>query len=103
MIFEEEIAYQDRARELIKNYYNSNVAGVTDVATDYVTLEQVYVVWFVKVLKNWKALVATTNPDGRYFEVTYDGEKCQSYIDNYLKTHNIAVPDGKPVDQPAFF
>lgn len=47
-----------------------------------------YVVWFCFILGGWKALVSSTNPDGRYYEVTYDKDKGVAYVDTYLKTHN---------------
>lgn len=53
----------------------------------------VYIVWFCKTLQNWKALASTDVPDGRYYEVTYDGEKCQAYVDTYEKADNRVVPD----------
>ena len=46
---------------------------VTEGATeDYLKEAQANVVWFGYVLGNWKALVSTTIPDGRYYEVTYN-------------------------------
>jgi len=56
-------------------------------------MDEVYVVWFAKVLNNWKALVSTTLPDGMYYEVTYDWHKSQTYIDAYKKFQNVAIPD----------
>jgi hypothetical protein len=52
---------------------------------------QVYVVWFCFILGGWKALCSTTRPDGRYYEVTYNKDKGEAYVDTYKKTHNIAV------------
>jgi len=54
-------------------------------------LDQVYIVWMVKVLKNNKAMLSTTEEDGLYFEITYDGEKEQFYIDEYKKEKNEAI------------
>ena len=50
-------------------------------------------VWFCKTLQNWKALVITSLPDNMYFEVTYNGDKKETYIDVYDKTQNIVVRD----------
>jgi hypothetical protein len=50
-------------------------------------------VWFCKTLQNWKALVITTLPDNMYFEVTYNGDKKETYIDVYDKTQNVVVRD----------
>lgn len=48
----------------------------------------VYIVWQCKILQNFKALVSTTVTDGRYFEITYDGDKDRMYIDSYVKESN---------------
>ena len=50
-----------------------------------------YLVWFTFVLGDWKALVSSTNPDGRYYEITYNADKSEAYLDVYRKTHNVAL------------
>jgi hypothetical protein len=54
--------------------------------------DEVYVVWYCFILGGWKALVSTTLPDGRYYEVTYNKAKSEVYLDTYKKTHNQAIP-----------
>lgn len=54
-----------------------------------------YVVWFAKVLGNWKALVSTDVYDGSYWEVTYNGNKQETYVDTYSKISNVALPDSE--------
>lgn len=58
-----------------------------------VTAEDVYVVWFCKTLQNWKALLSTDLPDGMYFEVTYNGDKKEAYLDVYKKIRNVKISD----------
>ena len=58
-----------------------------------VTAEDVYVVWFCKTLQNWKALLSTDLPDGMYFEVTYNGDKKEAYLDAYKKIRNVKISD----------
>lgn len=53
---------------------------------------QVYLVWYAFVLGNWKALVSTTVEDGRYYEVTFNKEKQELYLDSYVKEENICMP-----------
>lgn len=48
----------------------------------------VYVVWLVKALQNNKALLSTTVSDGRYYEVTHNGDKDEVYVDTYVKEEN---------------
>jgi hypothetical protein len=55
------------------------------------TIESVYVVWFCRTLKNWKALVSTDLPDGTYYEVTYDGAMESIYLDVYKKFDNVEI------------
>lgn len=57
------------------------------------TEDDVYVTWFSKTLKNWKAMVSTTLPDGRYYELTHNGHAGETYIDCYVKIDNVAIPD----------
>lgn len=52
------------------------------------TAESVYVVWFAFVLGHWKALVSTSLPDGRYYEVTHNSNKDETYVDTYEKIRN---------------
>jgi Family of unknown function (DUF6275) len=53
----------------------------------------VYVVWFCKVLQNWKALVSTTLPDQMYYEISHNGDDQETYIDCYKKVWNLCVKD----------
>lgn len=48
---------------------------------------EIYVVWSVKVLQNNKGLLSSTMADGLYFEVTYDGDENEVFLDAYTK-HN---------------
>ena len=57
------------------------------------TIEDIYVVSFTKVLQNWKALLCTNHPDGMYYELTYNGEKKELYIDSYKKIENFVMTD----------
>ena len=52
------------------------------------SIDDAYVVWFCKTLQNWKALVSTTVSDGMYYEVTYNGDKDEIYVDAYKKWKN---------------
>lgn len=54
-----------------------------------------YVVWFCKTLQNWKALVSTDALTGQYYEVTYNGDREETYVDTYTKTSNQRITDGE--------
>lgn len=77
----------ERAQQLVSDWY------VHRDLDHVIARENVYVVWFAKVLGNWKALLSTPIPDGRYFEISYDGEKKQAYLDVYTKAENHTIPD----------
>ncbi len=53
--------------------------------------DNVKVVWFCKTLKNWKAMVADISPNGHFYEVTYNGEKNETYVDDYVKIENKVI------------
>ena len=48
----------------------------------------VYITWKAKILQNWKYLLASTLSDGMYYELTYNGDKDEWYIDAYKKIEN---------------
>ena len=50
---------------------------------------EVYIVWKAKVLQNWKYLISTSLPDGMYYEMTYNGDKKEWYLDAYAKIENV--------------
>lgn len=60
--------------------------------------EDIYVVWLSKVLQNNKALLSTTFPDTRYYEITYNGDKNEFYFDAYVKEINQVI-DGKELER----
>lgn len=54
---------------------------------------QVGVVWISKTLQNNKGLFATFGIDDQYyFEMTRNGDKCETYMDVYDKQENIVLP-----------
>lgn len=81
--------YPSRARHAVTLYVNSS-AGIDDHPS--ITVNDVYIVWFVKVLQHWKALVSTNLPDGMYYELTYNGDKEEIYLDAYHKLDNVVLP-----------
>ena len=50
-----------------------------------------YIVWKCKVLQNWKYLISSTLSDGMYYELTYNGDKREWYLDAYKKFENRVV------------
>ena len=56
-----------------------------------ITEDDVYIVWLCKILQNSKALASTSLFDGRYYELTYNGDKGELYVDVYKKDKNYTV------------
>ena len=57
-----------------------------------ITEDDVFIVWMCKTLKNSKALLSTKVSDGMYYELTYNGNKKELYLDAYKKWENKCIP-----------
>ena len=57
----------------------------------HIDADDVYVVWLCKTLQNSKALLSTNIRDGMYYELTYNGDKGELYVDAYEKVNNFTV------------
>ena len=62
--------------------YNANELALMDM----------HVVCFSKTLQNWKALVSGVHIK-EYIEVTYNGDKKETYVDVYQKARNACLKD----------
>lgn len=69
--------------------YANNHIDKTDHKT--ITEDDVFIVWLCKTLQNHKALVSTTISDGMYYELTYNGDKNELYLDAYKKWENKCI------------
>lgn len=52
---------------------------------------EVFIVWKCKALQNWKYLISSTLNDGMYYEMTYNGDKEEWYLDAYKKFENRCI------------
>lgn len=82
--------YMEKAKNAVVNYFNSKVEKTDNFK---ITQENVYIVWFCKTLQNWKALLSTDVSDGMYYELTYNGDKHELYLDAYRKWENVCIKD----------
>ena len=78
----------ERAILLVLNYVAEH-SDKSDPEPDF----EVYIVWKCKVLQNWKYLISTSLYDGMYYELTYNGDKREWYLDAYKKFQNKVIPD----------
>ena len=56
-----------------------------------ISADDVFIVWMCKTLQNSKAMVSTTLFDGMYYELTYNGDKKELYLDAYKKWENQCI------------
>lgn len=82
----------DLCKSIAVDYFNGN-ADKTD--NKQITEDDVFVVWSCKTLQNNKALVSTNVSDGMYYELTYNGDKDEIYVDAYKKWENYVVRNNK--------
>lgn len=82
--------FKKQFMKIVVDYYNNHV-DVTDNKT--LTEDDVYIVWYCKTLQNCKALLSTTVSDGMYYEITYNGDKKEFYLDAYKKWQNVCIKE----------
>ena len=83
--------FVELAKKAVVDYYNEN--------GNKITADEVYVVWLCKTLQNNKALLSTNVSDGKYCEVTLNGDKEEMYLDVYKKEKNICINLEDEVEQ----
>lgn len=74
--------------ELVKEYILNHLDK-----SDETPQFEIFTVWKCKILQNWKYLVSSTLPDGMYYELTYNGDKKEWYLDAYKKFENVCIND----------
>ena len=76
----------EKALKIVEEYARKHL-DVTDGIAEF----DVYTVWKSKALQNWKYLISTTLRDGMYYELTYNGDKKEWYLDAYKKFENVVI------------
>ena len=75
-------------KKVVADYANAHL-DKTD--NRKITENDVFIVWMCKTLQNSKALASTTLFDGMYYELTYNGDKKELYVDAYKKWENVCI------------
>lgn len=75
-----------KAIKIVVDYINDHLDK-----SDEAPIFDVFIVWKCKILQNWKWLISSTLYDGMYYEVTYNGDKDEFYLDAYKKFENKCV------------
>lgn len=78
---------QDEAKKIVRDYTEEHL-DKSDTKPEY----EVYIVWQAKALQNWKFLLSTSLFDGMYYELTFNGDKEEWYLDAYKKFENRKIP-----------
>lgn len=84
--------FDSKAVEIVKDYITEHL-DKSDPMPDFT----MFTVWKCKILQNWKYLISSTLFDGMYYELTYNGDKNEWYLDAYKKFQNVVV---KEEDKP---
>lgn len=79
-------------KEAVVNYFNDRVEITDDKK---ISVDDVFIVWSCKALQNNKTLVSTNVSDGMYYELTYNGDKQEIYLDAYKKWENQCIKLGE--------
>jgi len=82
----------DKAKQIVRDYIIEHLDK-----SDELPKFEVYIVWQCKTLQNWKFLLSSTLLDGMYYELTYNGDKSEFYLDAYKKFEN------KCIKEPYYF
>ena len=76
----------EKALSIVKQYIKEHL-DKSDKEVDFT----VYIVWKCKTLQNWKYLISSTLSDGMYYELTYNGDAKEFYLDAYKKFENRVI------------
>lgn len=77
--------FLELCKQAVTNYHNERA---DKTAHKVISKDVVFVVWSCKTLQNNKALLSTDVSDGMYYELTYNGDKKELYLDAYKKWEN---------------
>lgn len=85
--------FEEMAKAAVVGYWNEEIipSGLVE-SKELIGMENVIIVWESKVLQNNKAMLIVDSFGPQYFEVTYNGDKDEFYVDFYVKKGNMVIP-----------
>lgn len=79
--------FEQIVKKVVADHHNaSNDPGLSQITED-----DVYIVWSCKTLQNRKALASAPGKGVMYYELTYNGDKDELYVDAYIKKDNVCI------------
>lgn len=75
--------FDNAPEKILKEYINK----ISKIEIDF----DVFIVWSCKTLQNRKWILCTNLPDNKLYELTYNGDKKEYYLDEYDKLANTVV------------
>lgn len=77
-----------KAKEIVREYIINHLDKSDDLSKiDFA----IFIVWKCKALQNWKYLISSTLLDGMYYELTFNGDQDEWYLDAYKKFENKVI------------
>lgn len=76
----------NKAIEIVRKYILEHL-DKSDPTPEF----EVYIVWKSKALQNWKYLLSSTLNDGMYYELIYNGDKEEWYLEHTIKKYKNRV------------
>ena len=74
----------ERAVKIVFDYIRDTFHRIARYNDEF----DIFIVWKCKALQNWKYLISTSVDDGMYYELTYNGDRREWYLDAYKKFQN---------------
>ena len=81
--------FENLVKKVVVEHHNRN----NDPGVSQITEDDVYIVWSCKTLQNNKAMASAKDKYAMYYELTYNGDKDELYVDAYVKRENVCIKD----------